>query len=198
MGLFSFFKRKSEKQQFVSEKPESYQELSDDTVIAAAPDETKGTAQNTYDSLRDAALHVSPEQLGLNLPDDQTVVYGVVFDWEMGIATATTVAYQTGDASLYISSGAGVIGGGQHQKVSTAAKQFVQLAQDSLPQTEKTTSTDLPGTDEVKFYLLTNKGIFAGREQMINFENGSSSWISLFTAGNQVLTTLRETSKNQS
>lgn len=153
------------------------------------------TTKNSFEGLRNMAFSATPEQLGLSLPTDKTVVYGVVMDWEMGGATATTVSYETGDASLYLSSGGGVIGGGQHQNVNNAAKQFVILAQTFLDKTAKTETTPLPSADEIRFYLLTNKGIFVGKDQMKNFENNSSSWLKLFDEGNNVLTELRKTSK---
>nr|WP_321453195.1 hypothetical protein [uncultured Carboxylicivirga sp.] len=115
----------------------------------------------------------------------------------MGGATATTVSYQTGDASLYLSSGGGVIGGGQHLNVNKAAKQFVSLAQTFIDKTTKTETTDLPAIDEVKFYLLTNKGIFVGQEQMKNFENNSSDLMKLFEEGNNVLSQLRLTTEQK-
>jgi hypothetical protein len=152
------------------------------------------TQENAFEGLRNMAFSATPDQLGLSLPTDKTVVYGVIMDWEMGGATATTVSYQTGDASLYLSSGGGVIGGGQHENVNSAAKQFVSLAQTFLDKTTKTETTPLPATDEVKFYLLTNKGVFVGQEQMKNFENNSSTWLKLFEEGNKVLTELRKTS----
>lgn len=153
------------------------------------------TKDNAFEGLRNMAFSATPEQLGLALPAGNTIVYGVIMDWEMGGATASTVAYQTGDASLYLSSGGGVIGGGQHQNVNSAAKQFVSLAQTFLGKTTKTETKPLPSTDEVKFYLLTNKGLFVGQEQMKNFENNSSSWLKLFEEGNSVLTELRKTSE---
>jgi regulator of RNase E activity RraB len=152
------------------------------------------TTENAFEGLRNMAFSATPEQIGLSLPTDKTVVYGIVMDWEMGGATATTVSYQSGDASLYLSSGGGVIGGGQYQNVNSAAKQFVTLAQTFLDKTAKTQTTPLPPTDEVKFYLLTNKGVFVGQETMKNFENNSSSWLKLFEEGNNVLTELRKTS----
>ncbi len=153
------------------------------------------TKDNAFEGLRNMAITASPEQLGLSLPTDKTIVYGIIMDWEMGGATASTVAYQTGDASLYLSSGGGVIGGGQHQKVNSAAKQFVSLAQTFLDKTTKAEATPLPSTDEVKFYLLTNKGVFIAQEQMKKFENNSSSWLKLFEEGNILLTELRKTSE---
>lgn len=153
------------------------------------------TENNTFEELRNQAFAVTFEQLGLSLPKDKTVVYGVVMDWEMDGATATTVAYQTGDASLYLSSGGGVIGGGQHQNVNSAAKEFVSLAQTFIDNTIKTETKPLPNKNVVKFYLLTNKGIYVGQEEMKNFENNSSNWLRLFEEGNKVISELRMTSE---
>ncbi|SMC60709.1 hypothetical protein SAMN04488101_101660 [Pedobacter nyackensis] len=157
--------------------------------------EVHQTKENTFEGLRNMAFTATPKQLGLSLPTDKTIVYGIIMDWGMDGETASTVAYQTGDASMYLSSGGGVIGGGQHQNVNSAAKQFVSLAQTFLGKTTKTETTPLPSTNEVKFYLLTNNGIYAGEEQMKNFENNSSTWLKLFEEGNTVLTELRKTSE---
>lgn len=129
------------------------------------------TKENAFDGLRNMAFSVTPDQLGLSLPTDKTVVYGVIMDWEMGGATATTVSYHTGDASLYLSSGGAVIGGGQHENVNSAAKQFISIAQTFLDKATKTEITTLPTTDQVKFYLLTNNGIYVGQDIMNKFEN---------------------------
>jgi hypothetical protein len=173
--------------------------VSKDKHEVADQDSTKPkvhqTKENSFEGLRKMAFTATPEQLGLSLLSDKTVVYGVIMDWEMGGATATTVSYQTGDASLYLSSGGGVIGGGQHQNVNSAAKKFVSLAQTFLDKTTKTETTPLPSTDEVRFYLLTNRGVYVGQEQMKNFENNSSTWLKLFEEGNYVLTELRKTSE---
>ena len=111
------------------------------------PDTTKQktieTKENAFLDLRSMAFSVTPEQLKLSLPADKTLVYGIVIDWEMNGATATIVSYQTGDASLYLSSGGGVIGGGQHENVSNASKHFVTFGQsfiDKATKTEKTTN----------------------------------------------------------
>lgn len=153
------------------------------------------TQENAYEGLRTMAFKVTPEQLGLTLPTNKRIVYGVIMDWEMDGSTATTVAYLSGDASLYLSTGGAVIGGGQHQNVNSAAKQFVSVAQAFLDSTTRAEKTALPSTNEVKFYLLTNKGVFVGQEKMINFENSSSSWLKLFEEGNIVLAEIRKTSE---
>jgi hypothetical protein len=164
-------------------------------TAGAAQDTTKPgntpKAENPFEGLRKMAFSLTPEQLQLSLPADKTVVYGVIMDWGMDDVTATVVSYQTGDASLYLSSGGGVIGGGQHEKVNKAAREFVSLAQPYLNKAHKTESTPVGRDNEVKFYLLTNKGIYAGQDVMKNFENNTSAWLPLFEQGNKVLTELR-------
>jgi hypothetical protein len=158
---------------------------------------TPQTKENAYKGLRNTAFSANPDQLDLELPEDQTSVFGVIMDWEMDGATATTVAYLTGDASLYLTTGGGVIGGGQHEKVKVAAKRFVTIAQTYLEKSTKTEKQSLPEKHQINFYLLTTKGLFVGQEQIENFENNSSSWLELFEEGNKVLNELRLTSENR-
>ena len=153
------------------------------------------TEQNLYEEMRNMAFKVKPEELGLSLPKDKVVVYGLVMDWEMDGAIATTVSYQTGDASLYLSTGGAVIGGGQHQNVNSTAKKFVVFAQTFLDKATKVETHALPENKEVIFYFLTNKGIYAGKDKMENFENNSSVWIKLFEEGNNLLAELRKVSE---
>jgi len=51
------------------------------------------TKENSFEGLRNMAFTATPEQLGLSLPLDKTIVYGIIMDWEMGGATASTIAY---------------------------------------------------------------------------------------------------------
>ncbi|MBO9570747.1 MAG: hypothetical protein J7497_00835, partial [Chitinophagaceae bacterium] len=118
------------------------------------------TENNVFEELRNIALEVTPAQLGIDLPADSSIVYGVVMDWEMNGSTVTLVSYQTGDASLYLSSGGGVVGGGKHKNVNIAAKKFVELANNYLDKTAKSEAATLPATDEVAFYFLSSKGIY--------------------------------------
>jgi hypothetical protein len=148
-----------------------------------------------FNDLRGMAFTATPEQLKLSLPADKTIVYGVIMDWGIDTATATVVSFQTGDASFYLSSGGAIIGGGQHPNVSSSAKQFVNLAQTYLDKAMKTDINTLPQQNEVKFYLLTNKGTYVGMDIMRNFEDNTSSWLALFTEANKVLTELRLTAE---
>jgi hypothetical protein len=160
-------------------------------------DTTSIPQDDLYEGLRNLAINLTPDQFQLSLPNDQTKVYGVVMDWDVGRGTATLTSFTTGDASLYLSSGGGMLGGGQHQSVSNAAKSFVDKAQNYLDKTIKTETTPLPDKNCVRFYLLTNKGKFSAQEGLQNFENNSSSWLELFEEGNKVISALRLINENK-
>ncbi len=153
--------------------------------------ETEKSAKNPYEDIRAMALATTPEQLGLILPNDRVIVYGVIMDWDLSDGTATLATFQTGDASMYLSSGGGVMGGGYHENVKKEAFKFIEKAQAKVSKTVQTQSTPLPEKNSVKFYFLTNKGKFVAQEQMKNFENNSSEWLELFEEGNKVITELR-------
>jgi len=149
---------------------------------------------NPYRDLRNLAFSATAEQVGVQLPIDQAKIYGVIMDWGLGEGTATLVSFISGDASLYLSSGGGVIGGSGHDNVKQAAIAFINKAEKYLRKTVKTGTTPLPDKGIVKFYFLTNKGKFVGQEEMKNFENNSSEWLELFEEGNKVITEIRTAS----
>lgn len=148
-------------------------------------------ADNPYEDVRNMALNTTPEMLGLKIASDKTKVYGVVMDSNIGTGIATYAFFQTGDASLYTSTGGGVIGGGYHENVKKAAIAFIDKAQAYLNKATKTETTPLPPENSVKFYFLTNKGKFVAEEKRENFDNNSSQWLGLFLEANKVGNELR-------
>lgn len=147
--------------------------------------------ENPYEGLRNLALNFKPEDLQLSLPAGKITVYGIVMDWGIPEGAVTMTSFMNGDASLYFSSGGGLLGGGQHQKISNAAKQFVSLAQNFLGKATRTENKPLPQNNEIKFYLITNKGIYVGQDTMENFEGKTSDWLPLYKKAHEVLTELR-------
>jgi hypothetical protein len=55
----------------------------------------------------------------------------------------------------------------------------------------KTEQTPLPEKNKVVFYLVTNRGIYSGHDEMENLSNQSSIWLGLFLIGNEVINELR-------
>jgi hypothetical protein len=152
---------------------------------------------NPFEELRNIALNATADQLGLQITEDLTKVYGIVMDWDIGNGVVTTVSYETGDASMYLSSGGGVIGGGQHDNVRAVVGPYIKLGQGYLGKATKTETTPLPDKNCVRFYLLTNRGIYYAQEEMVNIENETSYWLPVFVEANKVLTELRLTSEER-
>jgi hypothetical protein len=152
---------------------------------------THNLKDNAFEGLRKQAFDVTPAQLGLS--NDDSEIYGVIMDWDLGNGTISLITYKTGDASIYTSTGGGVIGGGQHDNVNKAAKLFVNEAKNYINIAQKIDSVPLPDKDCVRFYLLTAKGKYCMQEQIEKIENKTSKLIDLFNEANNVITELRET-----
>jgi hypothetical protein len=135
--------------------------------------------------LRDMALGQTPANLRLNISSDKQV-YGIVMDWHVKNGIVTLTSFQTGEASMY-TKGQCVLGGIHTEKINEAAKTFVLSAQSCLTDAVHTDLTPLPGSDEVIFYLLTTKGIFAKTLTINLLRSTSSNWVNLFDKANYVI-----------
>jgi hypothetical protein len=83
-------------------------------------------------------------------------------DWNLGHGIATVVAMADGNASVYLSSGGGSIGGGKtHESVRLAAQKALLIASEILPKMRRVTQYPLPGPEQVSFYVLTDAGVFS-------------------------------------
>lgn len=150
-----------------------------------------------YTRLRNLALTTSSNGLGLHL-SSPLEPYTVIMDMDMGRGTATVMASATGAASLYLSTGGGVIGAGETSpEAAAAAKQFVQLAATYVPQMRKSADQPLPGAGQITFYVVTDSGVFtagAAAEELGERKNALSP---LFYAGQGVVTQIRLTAEQQ-
>ena len=145
---------------------------------------------NPYPGLRNQAINVTPEQLQLQLDNDNDI-YGLVMDWNMGDAIVTVISFKTGDASVYLSTGQAFIGGYDHETVINAAKKFVAEGEKFLPKATKTDNTEPTNENKVDFYFLTKSGKYYIEDDFGKIENETSELFGLFEAGNQVITEYR-------
>jgi hypothetical protein len=145
---------------------------------------------NPYLGLRNQAINVTPEQLQLQLDNDNDI-YGLVMDWNMGDAIVTVVSFKTGDASVYLSTGQAFIGGYAHETVINAAKQFVAEGEKYLSKATKTDNTEPTNENKVDFYFLTKSGKYYIEDDFGKIENETSDFFGLFESANQVITEYR-------
>ena len=124
------------------------------------PDLLPAQRKNPYPRLRALALYSKRIPNSIPKPSSPTEPWGVVMDWVLSAAVATVVAFSDGSASVYFSSGGGLLGGQAHETIRNAARQAVAVAAEFQPQMELTTDFPLPRPGIVVFYLLTDSGVF--------------------------------------
>jgi hypothetical protein len=160
--------------------------------VTEQPDET-------YMGLRKLALGIIPEDIGITVEPNSKEPYGILMEMSFPEVVATLTSYKSGDASIYFSTGGGILGGIGHESVRNAAKRFVSAAQNYVDKMESVTSYPLPEAGKAKFYVLTPQGILTVEANMEDLEKGGSELSLLFYAGQDVITELRlleeETSK---
>lgn len=176
---------------YISWRINKSRERDEHTVDVAEPTPQPVRQNNPYEGLRQTALNTTHEQLDLDLPAEQVRTYGVVIDVASAAGLATYVAFETGDASMYTSTGGGIIGGIGHEAVRGAARALVKTAGEQVSNLAPAEKTPLPDARRVKIYVLTNQGRYVAEDSTDNFFSPSGRNRALWTAANELLTELR-------
>jgi hypothetical protein len=144
-----------------------------------------------YIGLRKQALEMSPASIDGAVRSDNIRPWGILMEIGYPQGVATLVSFATGDASLYFSTGGGVLGGIAQESVGSAARRFVSMAQHHAGLMETATSFPLPDPGKVKFYALVREGALTAEAGEQQLGRGKSDLSPLFYAGQDVITELR-------
>jgi hypothetical protein len=142
------------------------------------------------------ALGMQPSDLGVT-PAGPHVPFGAIMEMAYPQAVVTLVCFQSGDASLYVSNGGGMIGGGEHEAISAAAKAFVSFASEFVAQMPSADPAAPLAPGMTAFYLLTQDGIFGSAAPHEDLGRNRSAFSPLFYAAQHVITALREHMERQ-
>ncbi|MGD9588638.1 MAG: hypothetical protein AB7Q37_03840 [Pyrinomonadaceae bacterium] len=154
-----------------------------------SPEEVR--SENPYLELRSMALNMPADQFGVESNSKTAIPYGLVVDWNVGRGNVTFVAFSSGDASMYFSSGGGMIGGIGRENVKATAQSLVKESEKFVSKAIRSDDTQMPQAGGVKFFFLTNQGRFVAEESLENFDNGTSELLELFVEANKLITELR-------
>ena len=150
----------------------------------------KQSKEDSYLDIRSMALTMPAGQFEIDA-SSELEPYGVVLDWNVGKGVATFTAFKSGDASMYTSTGGGIIGGVGHDNVKLAAQSLVRKSKNFINNAKKTDDISVARNGTVKFFFLTTNGRFVSEETLNNLDNGSSEWLELFIEANKLITELR-------
>jgi hypothetical protein len=119
-------------------------------------------------------------------------VQSVLMDWHMDRGTVTVLAAADGTASLYLSSGGGLIGGGQrYPEIRDAALRAVSVATSHQSEFEPTEMTALPALGDVTFYLITADGVRVAVASEARLRAGADPLAALGGAMQRIVTEYR-------
>lgn len=142
--------------------------------------------------LRRRALHADASDYGMEPTERFPNVFGVVMDTTYPNGVVTLVAFADGTASLYTSTGFGIIGGGGHPQVVRAGRALLRAAEDQRSACLPDPSDEAPPEGAVTIRLLTYAGRMAVTEEEVVLGEGHSALSGVFHAAHGVITELRQ------
>jgi len=152
--------------------------------------------KNIYPELRQRSFTIKPEDLGIDFNNLNSSAYGLIMDFAFPDATITLVTFKTGDASLYLSTGGGIIGGVAHENVRNVVFKFINEGNKYLKMMSKVTEYPTATSGKVIFYVLTKNGTYKIEEEELKLQNKQSNIWSLYYLGQDVITEIRKSTGN--
>jgi hypothetical protein len=147
--------------------------------------------QEPWPELRSLLLSTRPGELGLTATDRLPRVWGALMEMNAGSAVVTVASLADGTTSLYLSTGGGILGGGDHPAVRAATYKFLDAIEAGLDNLTPVTELPLPGPGRFRLHALTywSPGTLEAVESDV--VTGRSPYSPMFQAGNEVITQLR-------
>jgi hypothetical protein len=151
--------------------------------------------RDAYQGLRSMALGLDRE--AIQMPEGERWSGALVAAMEIGMAqaTATIVAIADGTVSLYLSTGGGVLGSGEHAAVRGAADQFRTIVAENRNQLERTGVFLPPSVGEIRFHARVGDDRLTGSAPESALRTGRHPLAPLYAAGQDVLTEIRLTTE---
>ena len=144
--------------------------------------------------LRRAAFETEQALEPATTPNGLARSFGLIHEFRQGDVVVTMAAFRTGDLSLYFSSGGGILGGIQHEKVAEMVRKTVPLLAPLAPQLERSDDFKEPAPGEVCFYILTTKGRYCSRLSSMPAHDPANPNFQLFALCQGLIGELRKAS----
>jgi hypothetical protein len=147
--------------------------------------------------LREQALSVTAADLNLAPIEARPHVWGVLMELSYPEAVATLAAFADGSVSLYISTGGGIIGAGEHPPVREVSEKLLSIAQAHIADFEPAAATPLPKAGRTRFYVRTFNATLTAEADEQDLGHGRHKLAPVFHAGHAVITQMRLASEKR-
>ena len=147
--------------------------------------------KDIFTDLRSMALTVDLASLRIREGEPWGGAGVALMEIGMERAVASIVAVADGTVSLYLSTGGGTIGAGEHSAVRSEAGRFRTVMADSRNLLTGTRDFPLPGPGEVRFHARIGEDGFTGAAPEATLRGGRHPLSPLYAAGQDLLTEIR-------
>ncbi len=156
-----------------------------------------GDSAQIYLKLRNQLLTLDPQQVEIKPTPEHPNAWACLMEFILSKSVVTLAAIVDGTASLYFSTGGGILGSGNHNSVGDAAREMVSEAEAVLKYTESTRDFPLPVEGYIRFYILTHTGIFTTECSETALSIRKHRLSKFFTAGQHLITQIKLVSEKK-
>jgi hypothetical protein len=153
---------------------------------------TRGPA--AFVELRTLWLSSDPSKLGLHPTPVLPHVWGAALELRVGRVGEAVVflaAVAEGSVSMYLSTGGGIIGGGQHAAIRAAGQRFLEAVESSLSQFEPHESFAPVRPERASFIAQTYQGKLGADVLEADAQLGTNPLSGCYGAAQDLITQLR-------
>jgi hypothetical protein len=148
-------------------------------------------SSDVYTDLRSMALGIDPASIQTPAAEPWAGAAVAAMELSVSGATATILAVADGTVSMYLSTGGGTIGAGEHAAVRAEGQRFRTVVADSRGQLVRTAEFPLPRAGEVRFHARVGEDRFTGVAPEAALRAGRHVLAPLYAAGQDLLTEIR-------
>lgn len=149
-----------------------------------------GMSSNPLGEMRERLLAMKASELGLSPSNSLPNVWGLLFETGYPEGPVTLLTLAEGTTSLYLPTGGGVIGAGEHIPVRVAGEALLKTTEFALPEFSGKDHS-APPNGVVSFVALTHSGVVCSRALEQSLGNGRAPLSALFFAGQALLSQVR-------
>lgn len=150
------------------------------------------TSTSPLAEMRRRLLGMKAADIGVQPTPALPNVWGVLLETGYPQGTVTLLALADGTTSLYLPTGGGVIGAGEHAPVRAAAEAFLKTTQFALSQLSSGLDSDIAleaGT--ARLLALTHDGVVGVHSSLQALVQGTGPLSAMYFAGDALLTQVR-------
>jgi hypothetical protein len=146
-----------------------------------------------YDALRGKILALDPAAVHIEQTSELPNVWGLVMDWSLESGLATIVSLADGTTSMYLSSGGGTIGAGEHAAPAAASINALHVAEIAIADFAPSPNAPFPGAGRTALTLLTFTGLRRFEENTADLQKGVTGPSQVANAMQDVIYAIRVT-----